>query len=90
MCVRRNIELRSCNHCCSGKALIITQPKCVFVALGIQHAMRMCRIVICGLPRSSTLFQKGAIFEGGVNDHEVCVSIFSTNFVRKVFHSKYK
>jgi len=29
---------------------------CVFVALGIQHAMHMRRIVICGLPRSKIFF----------------------------------
>jgi hypothetical protein len=45
----------------------ITQPVCVFVALGIQHAMRMRHIIICGLPCSRTLFPHyliiGMIFE---------------------------
>jgi hypothetical protein len=33
----------------------IAQPVCVFVALGVQHAMRMHHIVFCG-PASSTIF----------------------------------
>ena len=31
----------------------ITYSGCVSVALGIQHAMRMRHIIICGLPRST-------------------------------------
>jgi len=49
MYIQRNVEARSRNHYCSGKAVNVTQPECVFVALGTQHAMRMCRIVTCGL-----------------------------------------
>jgi len=39
-------EARSCYHCCSGKAINISHSECVFVALSIQHAMRMRYIVI--------------------------------------------
>jgi hypothetical protein len=34
-----------------------TARMCGFVALGIQHAMRMHHIAICGLPHSTIFFQ---------------------------------
>jgi hypothetical protein len=49
MYVQRNIDARSCKHCCSGRAINITYSECVFVELGILHAMRLLLIVIYGL-----------------------------------------
>jgi hypothetical protein len=55
MYVERKIEARSCNHCCSAKSISITYSECVFVALVIQHAIRIRHIFICGLPESAIL-----------------------------------
>ena len=41
----RDLDARSCNHCCSGKAISITYPEYGFVALDVQHAIRMHHIV---------------------------------------------
>jgi hypothetical protein len=50
-----NNQVRSCKHFCRGKVINIKYSECVFVDLGIQHAMHMCHIVSCGLP-GSTIF----------------------------------
>ena len=51
----RNTEGLSCSRCCSGKARSVTYSECLFVALVIQHAMRLRHNVTCG-PSGFTLF----------------------------------
>jgi hypothetical protein len=48
-----NIEACTCNHCCSGKGIIITYSESVFVALGIQ---RVHHIINWGLSDYTIFF----------------------------------
>ena len=85
MYIKCNTEARSRNQCCLGKAISISYLECVFVASGIQHAMRMRHIILppvaCpALQYFSTLSYKRRDFLEKVIEHKMCVLIFSTNF----------
>jgi hypothetical protein len=76
-----NIDARSYNHCCSGKAISVTYCGCVSVAYGFQHAMCMCHIVICGISVSmvflfSHFLINGMIFEKKSTEQKMCLNVF--------------
>ena len=92
MFLQRNNEERSCNHCCSGKAVSITYSECVSAALVTQHAMPMRHIVICDPPLSAIFFPPHflincTIFESkNVTEHKMCVILFFS--YTNISHSK--
>jgi len=80
---------------CSVKAVIITYSECMSVALVIQDAMRMCRIILLyvaclTVQYFSTLSHKRHDLRGrgGIIELKMCVVIFCTTFVWKFSRSK--
>ena len=90
MYLERKIRALSRNHCCRGRAIIITYSECVFVALGVQPAKRMRHIVLSSVacqavpvfpydPTNGTIFGKKDVIQ-----HK-CVFRFSVQFSSETF-----
>jgi hypothetical protein len=83
-----NTEAIMSNLCRRGKAISITYSKCVSVALGTQHAIRMRHIAICPLPPLYNLFphylRNDTIFEKKLLKIK-CVFWFSLQLLSETF-----
>jgi hypothetical protein len=88
MYVQHNIEACLGDHCCSGKAVSITQPVCASVALRIQHAMPMCHIIMWPAPLCNTfptLFHKQHNFQKKKLLNMKCVFRVSLQLLSEIF-----
>ena len=81
MYIQRANEKRSCNHCCSGKAISITYCPCVFVVLGIQREMAGAVLSSVTRPALQYSSHKWQDFRKKVTYDKMWVLIFSTTFV---------
>jgi len=87
-----NIEARSRNHSSSGRAISTAHSECVSLAIIIQHAMRMHRImsstVSCpALQYFSTLSHKRQYSRKSVTEHKMCFDLLC-KFYLKIFSNK--
>jgi hypothetical protein len=85
---QRNIEKRSCSHCCCGKAATITYSALVLVAIVTQFSMKMCHAFFGGLFGSTVFFPyyliNGTMFEKPLLNIK-CVFCFSLQILSETF-----
>ena len=93
--LQHNIEAHSCNHCYNEKSNRITYCECVFVHLGIRHAVRVSPILLSSvacpaLQYLSTLCHEryGLPKKKNFIEHKMCVLIFCTVFARNISRSE--
>ena len=81
MYIKGNMEARSRNHCCRGKAISNKYDECVFLLRYPVPNAHAPYFVICSLSDSitfPTLSHSPHDFRKKVTDHKMCVLIFST------------
>jgi len=54
--VQRSTEARLLSNCCCGKAICVKYSECVSVALVIQHATHMRRIILSSVTCLSVVY----------------------------------
>jgi hypothetical protein len=91
-----NVTLRRvCATFVAVENIGVKYSELVFVALGIQHAKRMRRVVLLSLTSPdlqhfSTISYKRHDFRKKSTEHKMCVFYFIINFVWNISHSKEK
>jgi hypothetical protein len=84
----RNVVARPRYHFCRVKVISITYSQCMSVALDIQHAKRMRRLILHLY--FSTLYHKRHGLRTKTLLNKKCVWIFSANFVWNISQSNKK